>query len=317
MRFTRSHLEILICLLLVYITWGSTYLGIKLSLPVLPAFLMCGLRMLLAGLLLYAVTRLHGERATPSRRDLRRSCLLAMFMVLIASGFLSKGQESIPSGTAAVIGGAVPIWMLLGGWLFAGEPRPTLRQTLGLCGGFCGLILLAISQHGGGQASAAGLFWVFAGTLGWVGGSLYSKRRPEGSSLSPLRSCALILLFGGLQSLLAGVLWGEASEVRPENITPAAVAGFAWLVVGGSLIAYSAYFWLLRNTPITMAISYEYVIPIIGMFLGWLLGGETVTPQMVLACGLTVGSVFFILSDRHRGTPGRNTGVAGSSARGG
>ncbi len=300
MHLTINHCKILACLFLLYISWGSTYLGIKLSLPVLPPFLMCGLRMLLAGILLYALTGLHGERAHPCSRDLRHTGLLAVFMVLIASGFLSKGQESIPSATAAIISGAVPIWMLLAGWLFAGEPRPTLRQALGLCGGFAGLVLLAFSRHGGGHASALGMLWVFGSTLGWIAGSLYSKRRRVSTALSPLRSCALLLILGGVQSLLAGLLWGEPGQIRPENITPAAVAGFSWLVLGGSLIAYSSYFWLLRNTPISIAVSYEYVVPVIGLLLAWLLGGETVTPQMALACGLTVCSVFFILLDRHQ-----------------
>lgn len=301
MRLTINHFKILLALFLVYITWGSTYIGIKLSLPVLPPFLMCGLRMLLAGVLLYLLTWLHGERQSPTLTDLAHNILLAFFMVLVASGFLSKGQASIPSGTAAIICGAVPIWILLGGWLFAGEPRPTWKQALGLCGGFCGLIWLAITQYGSGEASTGGMLWVFAASLGWVAGSLYSKHCASASRLSPLRSCALILTLGGLQSLLTGLLWGEWQQIYPENITSLILVGFSWLVLGGSLLAYSCYFWLLRNTPISVAISYEYIIPFIGLFLGWLIGGESVTLPMLLACCLTVGSVFFIMLDRHHG----------------
>ncbi|MEG2173794.1 MAG: EamA family transporter, partial [Desulfovibrionaceae bacterium] len=300
-RLTINHCKILFALCMVYLTWGSTYIGIKLSLPVLPSFLMCGLRMLLAGLLLYALTWLRGERALPSWADMRQSTLQAFFMVLAASGFLSKGQESVPSGTAAIIYGAVPIWILLGGWLFAGEPRPTWKQMIGLCGGFCGLIWLTVSQHGSGEAPTSGMLWIFGASMGWVAGSLYSKKHPQRNTLSPLQACALILGIGGLQSLLVGLLWGEGQHIHPENITPLALFGFSWLVVGGSLIAYSCYFWLLRNTPITMAISYEYVVPFIGLFLGWLIGGESINLHMLLACSLTVGSVFFIMQDRHRG----------------
>lgn len=301
MRFTINHVKILGALLMVYITWGSTYIGIKLSLPILPPFLMCGLRMFLAGLLLFALTWLQGERTLPNRADIRYNNLLAFFMVLMASGFLSKGQESISSGTAAIICGSVPIWMLLSGWLFAGEPRPTWKQILGLCGGFCGLIWLATGQHSSGDASIGGMVWVFVGALGWIAGSLYSKRSPAGCSLSPLRSCALILIIGGLQSLLTGLLWGEWQHIHLENITPLAVFGFSWLVLGGSVIAYSCYFWLLRNTPMSMAISYEYVVPFVGLFLGWQVGGESVGLTTVLACCLTTGSVFFIMLDRHGG----------------
>lgn len=301
MRLTINHCKILLALCMVYITWGSTYIGIKLSLPVLPPFVMCGLRMLLAGLLLYLLTWLHGEHALPTKGDVRHNSLLAFFMVLVASGFLSKGQQSIPSGTAAIICGAVPIWILLAGWLFGDEARPTWKQTVGLCGGLCGLIWLAVNQHGSGEASTGGILWVFVASLGWVAGSLYSKRHPKTGRLSPLRGCALLLTIGGLQSLLVGLIWGEWQQIHLENITLLAAFGFSWLVVGGSLIAYSCYFWLLRNTPISMAISYEYVIPFIGLFLGWMIADESITLSMLLACCLTVGSVFFIMLDRHRG----------------
>lgn len=295
-----NHLKIFVALCLLYISWGSTYIGIKFSLPVLPAFFMCGLRMAFAGILLYAATWVSGERVHPSWRDIRYNAMLAFFMVLVASGFLSKGQEYISSGTAAVINGAVPIWMLVSGWLFAGEPRPTLRQCFGLCGGFAGLVLLASSQGSGDTEAIGGMLWVFVGTLGWIAGSLYSKSHPMPSLLSPLRACAVLLFLGGLQSLLTGLLWGELDAVHLENINLSAILGFSWLVVGGALLGYSCYFWLLRNTPMTMAISYEYAVPVIGMFLGWLLGGETITPRMMLACCLTVGSVIFIIMDRHR-----------------
>lgn len=302
MRLTINHFKILLALFLVYITWGSTYIGIKLALPVLPPFFMCGLRMLLAGILLYLLTWLQGERRAPTLADLGHNTLLGFFMVLVASGFLSKGQESIPSGTAAIICGAAPIWILLAGWLFANEPRPTWKQAVGLCGGFCGLIWLTFIQHGSSEASIGGMLWVFVASLGWVAGSLYSKRASP-SLLSPLRACALIITLGGLQSLLTGLFWGEWLQVHPENITPQMLLGFSWLVIGGSLLAYSCYFWLLRNTPISVAISYEYVIPFIGLLLGWLIADESVTLPMLLACCLTVGSVFFIMLDRHKGRP--------------
>lgn len=305
MRFTINHAKILLALILVYVTWGSTYIGIQLSLPILPPFIMCGLRMLVAGVLLFILTLVQGERTMPTRADIRYNTLLAFFMVLMASGFLSKGQESISSGTAAIITGSVPIWMLLSGWLFAGEPRPTGKQVLGLCGGFCGLVWLAVGQHSSGAASIGGMVWVFAGAIGWIAGSLYSKRTPTGCKLSPLRSCALILTIGGLQSLLVGLTWGEWENIHLENITPLAIAGFSWLVLGGSVIAYSCYFWLLRNTPISMAISYEYVVPFVGLFLGWQVGGESVNIHMLLACIVTTGSVFFIMLDRHGGRRNR------------
>ena len=301
MAVSSKSLYVMLNLFLVYISWGSSYIGYKFTLEVLGPFSAGGARMVIAGLLLMLGLFLTGRwRRLPSRADLVHSLWMSFFMVTMATGFLAKGQTSVASSTAAVITGSVPITMLVAGWLFAGEPRPSRLQWTGLAIGSCGLLLLASSQQAGGvqQSSPEGMLWVFSATLGWVAGTLITRRFPHATRLSTVQSCALMLLVGGLECLALAFLTGEQNLVHWENLSLRVILAFAWMCTGGSIIAFYCYLWLLENTAIATAISYEYVVPVIGVFLGWQLGGEIITPGMLLACGLTVGSVCFIIRRR-------------------
>ncbi len=296
----QKHIAtVLSCLTLVYISWGSCFISIKFAIQSFPPFLMCGLRMVLAGILLYLWSWARGERNLPSRKDLRRSFVLAFFMVFVASGFLAKGQEYVSSGSAAMILGAVPIWMVLAGWLFGGDPRPSGKQFFGLATGFSGLILLSVSQASSGADSGWGLLLVLLAALGWVSGSLLSKRQANTTGLSVMQTSALMMFIGGVQSLAGAVVLGEFTTFSLDAVTPLSAAALLYLVFFGAIIAYTCYFWLLLHTRTVVAISYEYVNPVIGVFLGWLLAGEHVDAAIVTACCLTVVSVLFIVSRKH------------------
>ena len=199
----QKHIaQVLGCLTLVYISWGSCFISIKFAIESFPPFMMCGLRMMLAGVLLYLWSWARGERNLPTRKDLSQSFVLAFFMVFMASGFLAKGQESISSGTAAMILGAVPIWMVLGGWLFCGDPRPSLVQFFGLGTGFAGLILLSVNQTASGTDSGWGILLVLCAAFGWVTGSFLSKKQASETQLSVIQTSGLLMFIGGLQSLV-------------------------------------------------------------------------------------------------------------------
>lgn len=292
----RKHFFMVIgCLVLVYVSWGSSFISIKFGLQGFPPFMLCGIRMALAGSLLYALTWLRGERTIMHRRDWKQDNVLAFLMILVSSGFLCVGQESVSSGTAAMICGAVPILMVVSGWLFLGEHKPAPLQCFGLLGGFSGLALITVHQGSSGQDSFFGIFMVFLCACGWVAGSVYSKRHRGEQAHSLLRTSGILMFMGGCQSLVVAGLMGEFSRFSVENVTAASLAGLGYLVVMGGIIAYSSYMWLLVNTRTEVAISYEYVNPVIGVFLGWWLAGETVDPVVILACCMTVGSVFFIV----------------------
>lgn len=288
--------HVLGCLLLVYISWGSCFIATKFAIRSFPAFLMCGMRMTLAGLLLYGWSWLRGRRHLPTRRDWSHSLVLAFFMVFLACGFLAKGQEFVASGTAAMILGAVPIWMVLGSWLFCGDPRPSASQFFGLGLGFCGLIILSVNQASTGENSGWGILLVLLAALGWVTGSFYSKKHANETKLSVMQTSALLMFIGGIQCFAGGAAIGELSRFSADSVTFLSVGALFYLVFFGAIIAYTCYFWLLMHTRTAVAISYEYVNPVIGVFLGWLLAGERVDAAIVTACCLTVISVFFVVS---------------------
>ncbi len=295
----KHIVEVLGCLFLVYMSWGTCFISNKFAIESFPAFMVCGLRMTMAGGLMFLWSGLRGERAWPTRREVASNFGLAVFMVLVASGFLVKGQEYVASGTAAMILGAVPIWMVLGGWLFCGDPRPSLVQFAGLILGFSGLMLISLKQSSSGSNSWFGVVLVLLAALGWVVGSFYSKRHADETKLSLIRQSGLLMFLGGLQSLAASFLLGEFATFSWDSVSLLSVGALLYLVFFGAIVGYTCYFWLLRHTRTVVAISYEYVNPVIGVFLGWLLAGEQVDGVIATACCLTVLSVFLVVYPKH------------------
>lgn len=298
-RAKPNHL-VWLMLVLVYVSWGSVYLGNKLSLEIAGPFLVCGVRNTLAGLLMLAFAIcLKDKWKRPSAKDVALHAAMAVLLVLASGGFLVLGQTRVSSMVTAVVMSSTPIFMLLGAWLFAGEERPNLPQCVGMITGACGVVFLSLREQSEAAGSLLGIVILLGAVCGWVAGSLVMKKIPVGRNYSMLESTGLILFLGGVESVVASLLLGEAATFRPENMGPANLAAFAWMVVGGSFIAYWSYLWLLANVSVSLAVSYEYVVPVIGIFLGWWIGGEEVRPSTILACLVTVSSVFLVVRHRH------------------
>ena len=286
-------------LFLVYITWGSTYIGYKLTLEVCGPFFAAGARSFAGGVLLACWLVLRGQWRRPSLPAARRLAGFGVPMVVMASGLIAVGQTQVPSSVAAVLTSSCPIIMILAGWLFAGEPRLAPLQCLGLVAGSVAIARLGFQQAGsGGEHSALGCLAVVAAAAGWVAGSLAMKKRPLEDAVPPLEATCLLLLSGGLEALLLGLLFGEHNRLHWDHLHPAVAIAFAWMTVGGSIIAYAAYMWLLTHVRLAVAVSYEYVVPVVGIFLGWLFGGERVTLGVVAACAAAVGAVFLVVTRR-------------------
>lgn len=295
-----KFLKIILNLFLVYISWGTLYLFNKNAIAVFGPFLTCGFRTFMGGIGICLFLFFSKKFVLPSKKDIVQANWMGFFMVTIGAGFLSKGQESVLSSTAAMITASVPITMLISGWLFAGEPCPRKTQWAGLFFGFLGLAVIALSQDGAstGQNSFIGIIWLFAATLGWIAGTLLTRRCPSHSALSGIESCALLLMFGGMQTFLTGLLAGEGEAVKWHAVDAEILFSLAWLSLGGSVIAYSCYFWLLSHTSIAVTVSYEYVVPVISLAVGYFIGREPITPVMVLASAMTVGSVYFVVRQK-------------------
>lgn len=299
---TPSLKQVFVALFLVYITWGSSYIGYKLTLEVVGPFLAAGGRSFFGGGLLCLLLALTGHWTRPTKRTLRQIAVLAVPMVLVGSGFIGLGQTQVSSCIAAVMMGATPIIMIVAGFFFAHEPAPSRIQCLGMAAGSAAIVWLGLMQEGAaGPYPELGAFIVLLGSCGWVAGSLLARHHPLEQSIPTLQCTALVLVLGGLECFLVALCFGEPWHTHWENLRWGVVVAFSWMTIGGSLIAYSVYMWLLAHVALSVAVSYEYVVPVVGIFLGWSIGGEPVGLGTIVASAVTVGSVVLVIVPRTAG----------------
>jgi drug/metabolite transporter (DMT)-like permease len=294
----------------LYLVWGSTFLGIKFAIETLPPLLMAGGRFLLAGVILYLFLRVRGApRPTPQEWSV--AGLTGTLLLLGGNGLVTWGQQTVPSGRAALIVATTPLWMVLIGYFFYGGERPGLRLCLGLAVGFAGAILLIRpggSDQAGDLASALALL---ASPLAWSIGSLESRRRPGSHGLL---SSAMQMVAGGSLLVVAGSLLGEWPVLLARPVSGKSIGAFFYLSILGALVGFTTYAWLLRMAPPTAVSTYAYVNPLIAVLLGWLVAGESLDGGVLLPAGLIIGAVVLITLPR-AATDSRVGGGAFSSAR--
>jgi drug/metabolite transporter (DMT)-like permease len=289
--------RIAVALTAVYLVWGSTYLGIRFAIESVPPFVMAGARNTLAGGLLFAWTQTRGT-AAPRWVHWRSSLVIGGFMLVGGNGGVTWAEQHVPSGLAALMIGATPLWIVLLNWLAFGGTRPNRRMTLGLGVGLVGLALLVGPTQliGGDRVDPVGSAVLLLAALLWATGSLYSRqaRLPD----SPMQATGMEMLSGGVLLLLLGTVTGEWSDFHPGSISLRSSVAMVYLVLVGSLVGFTAYAWLLHHTTPARATSYAYVNPVVAVILGWALAGEALTLRMILAAAIIVGSVVLITSLR-------------------
>ena len=290
-------IELLAAFGALYIIWGSTYLGILFAIQSIPPFLMAGSRFILAGLIMFIIARTQGPlRSTWA--EWRTSIIVGAFLLLGGNGGVTISEKFIETGPASLIVATVPIYITLLGWLFGMTQRPTLLVWLGLAGGFAGVGILlgpALRFSGGGNHHPLiGMSILLVGSLLWSAGSLYSRRAKH--SASPFLAAAQQMFCGGVLLMLVGFCAGEPTRFHPESVTALSLGAFAYLVLIGAIVGYTAYFWLLRNCDPAKVATYAYVNPIVAVLLGALFAHETVTLRTLLAAMLIIGSVALIIT---------------------
>ncbi len=282
----------------VYIFWGSTYLAIKYAIETLPPFLMAGSRFLFAGSILYIWARFSKDYEKPSFKHWRTSFIVGTLLLLGGNGGVVLAQHYISSSLAALLVATEPFWIVLLSWLWLKGARPNWKVALGLLIGFLGVYLLIGGQSesaaGGAGGQILGAFFVIAGAFSWALGSMYGLRAttPKSSALT----AGMQMLSGGAVLTLVGFLKGEWTTFNPAEVSANSWFAVAYLIVFGSLIGFTAYSWLLKNAEPAMVATYAYVNPVIAVFLGWLIAGESFTGQMLIGAGIIVGSVVLITS---------------------
>ena len=286
--------KIWICMLLVYVLWGSTYLSIRFAVETIPPFLMAATRFLSAGLILHVWRRLAGDPA-PTRKQWLSTGVIGLLLLVSGNGLLSWAEQNVPSGVAALLIGSVPLWMAAIEAVRPGGTRPNWLGILGLVVGFGGIALLIGPDLIGGskaELQPLGIVVLLLAAFSWSLGSIYSRHAEMPASA--LLTTSMEMLAGGAGLLLLGTLTGEWRRLVVSQVTLRSWLGLVYLVIFGSMVAYTAYTWLLRNAPLSLVSTYAYVNPLIAILLGSLLAGELLTARILAAAFVIVGSVVVI-----------------------
>ncbi|MBW3657478.1 MAG: EamA family transporter [Actinobacteria bacterium] len=286
----------------VYVVWGSTYLAIKVGIETIPSLLLAAVRFLVAGVALYAVATRVGDRVgdRPTRAHWREAFVLGAAMLLAGNGFVTVAEERLDSGIAALLVAMVPLWMaVLDRALFGA--RLSRLAVVGLALGFVGVAVL-IDPFGGGQGPAGihvpSALMILAGSASWAYGSL--RARESVMPTRPLVSTAMQMIAAGSMFVVLSVLRGELRGFAWSEVSAASAGALLYLIVAGSLVAFSAYVWLIKNAPAPIVATYAYVNPVIAVGLGALVLDEAVGLRNVVAGAIIVAGVALIIRARAR-----------------
>jgi drug/metabolite transporter (DMT)-like permease len=289
-------------LLVLYLVWGSTYLGIAVAVRTIPPFVMAAARFALAGgiLLAWSIAREGRTFNLPSRREWRDSIIVGALLLGTGMGFVSLGEKTVPSGITALLIAMMPVWIAVFGRLFLGERLPAIA-LIGIAIGFGGVAILAgPSAFGGsGALDPFGLLAIIVSPMSWAAGSLFASHRAVLPS-RPLVATGAQMLAGSVVLLVLAILHGELAEFHPATVAPDSLVAFAYLTVIGSLLAFTTYGWLLRVAPLPLVATYAYVNPVVAVLLGALVLHEPIEPRTLLAGAVIVTAVALIVTTRGR-----------------
>lgn len=293
---TRSR--IWTALIAVWIIWGTTYLAIRVVNESIPPLLGAAVRFLTAGAILFAFSIRRGNREgdRPTLRQWRSAAVIGTLLVFGGNGLVSLAEDSISSGLAALLVALVPLWLSLFDRVLFGK-RLRAVAIVGLVGGFGGAALLAAGSLEG-ESDPAGVVLVIGATILWSCGSLFARRADLPAR--PLVGTGMEMLCGGAVQLLVGIILGEVADLRWSAITAASASAVAYLIVFGSLIAFSCYVWLLRSAPTPLVATYAFVNPVVAVTLGAIILGEDVTLRTAVAGVIIVVSVALIVVSQGR-----------------
>jgi drug/metabolite transporter (DMT)-like permease len=283
----------------VYLIWGSTYLAIRVGVESFPPLLLAGSRHLIFGLLFYPLLRWKtGIR--PTWANWRTVTVTGFLLLFVGNGGVCIAEQTVPSGVTALLVATVSLWMVLIDWLRPGGVRPVARVLIGLLLGFAGLALLVGPKDLGGSAriNPVGVAILVVASFAWACGSLYSKHGQMPSS--PLLGAAMQSLTGGTVLWIVGWLSGEVRSLHLVAVSTRSWVAMGYLVFCGSMIGFTAYIYILKHSTATRVATYAFVNPVVALFLGWLLLGESITLRTILAAAVILAAVLLVITAPHR-----------------
>jgi drug/metabolite transporter (DMT)-like permease len=290
---------------IVYVVWGSTYLGIRVVVETMPPLLTSGVRFVAAGAIMWAAMAIRrglgGVRI--DRRQLLACVIVGACLVAGGNGLVMVAEQDVPSGLAALIMAAIPLWVVL--LRRATGERVGAATLAGVAVGFVGVALLLLPGGGGAHAPLGPLLVVVCASFLWSVGTILSRRLP----LPPdaFVSTSVQMITGGLIAAAAGLVHGEAGDFDVGSFSTRSWVALAYLVFVGAIVAYTAYSWVLQHAPVSTVATYAYVNPVVAVFLGWLILDEQVTLAILVAAAIIVGSVAVIVRRESRAAPTEET----------
>ena len=287
--------KIVIALGIVYVVWGSTYLAIAVADRTLPPLLMLAVRFGLAGALLYAWSLWRGDAAAarPGRREWTAAAIVGGLLLFVDTGGIAWAEQRVASGLTALLVATVPLFTALIDRTFFGL-KLSLGALVGIATGLFGVALL-VGQSA--HIDPVGAAVILAAALAWAAGSAYARVAPLPQP--PFLSAAMQMLCAAAFLAIAGSATGELGRVHPAAISAGSAAAFGFLVVFGSIVAFTAYGWLLRSgAPSVLVSTYAYVNPAVAVLLGWAFAGEAVGGRELAAGAVIVASVGMLVLAR-------------------
>lgn len=269
-------------------------MGIRFAIETLPPFMMAGARFVLAGIILYAWLRFKGV-PPPRKIDWHYAAITGGLLIAAGNGGVTWAEKRVPSGLASLLVGMMPAWLVLFDWLRPNGVKPALRTVVGVLVGFGGVAILTGSKGGSSVHETnlpATLVLVGCG-MTWALGSLVNRHGPKSSV--PMMGVAQQMLAGGFFLTLAGIAAGDWQRFEWQAVSLRSLTAFLYLVVFGSLIAFSAYIWLLQSTSPAKVATCAYINPAIAVLLGCTLGGEQLSPRILIAgIGIFLGVMLIV-----------------------
>ncbi len=286
----RFDVKLLLAIGAVWFIWGSTFAGMRVAVTTIPPFVMAASRFVIAGAALYVICVLRGRGRTTAL-ELRHAAVSGAALLLLGNGVTAWTVQFLPTGINALLLSSSVIWMALIAFLWGGE-RPCAPAVAGMAVGLIGLAVLML-PHAGGAVPLVPALVAVAASVSWAFGSIYQRR--VGQPADALRATALQMLAGGGMIAVEAALTGEWQRLDLHAPSGVSLAGLAYLVVFGSMIAYSAYQYTLHAAPTALATTYAYINPIVSVMLGFALFGERLTPLQGLGSAVIVAGVALMM----------------------
>lgn len=295
-KIADRKVKLILSFAIIYFVWGTSYMGIRMAIESIPPFLMAGSRFMIAGLLLLTWCFWKFDKK-PKLSDWGKAAIPGILMFAGGNGSVTWSEQFIPSGLAALIVATMPVWLIILDWIFASGKRPDILTTVGILLGLTGVAFLfgldnTVLINDTGYTVVTGIIILTIAAISWAGGSLLA--RGAKTSVSLPFTISMQILSGGIVLMLLGLIQGEWNQFSISNISLLSIISIGYLILFATLIAYSAYLWLLKNTSPAKVGTYAFFNPLVAVFVGWFLLNEPITSETLTGAGFILVSILLV-----------------------